>query len=119
MRETEENSEPQEHPKNLPEGAEVVEVMETNVLTKTVSGNTVATENSNYHEHSKNLLTSEAGEALRWKTHRRIVEVNSNTDLQKKASEYRECSQNSRSGEVVVTVGRTDEVSALMVNKDM
>ena len=60
MRETEENSEPQEHQKNPLERTEVVEIMETNVLTKTVSRNIVAVENSD----SKNLLVSEAGEAL-------------------------------------------------------
>ena len=64
MEETEENSEPQKYLNEPTEGAEVVEVMETSVLTKTVSGSTVAAANNDYHEHSKNSLTSEAGETL-------------------------------------------------------
>ena len=64
MEETGENGKLQNN-FETPEGAEVVEVMETSLLTKTVDGSTIVAANSDYCEHSKNLLISEAGEAVR------------------------------------------------------
>ena len=68
-----------------PEGAEVVEVMETSVLKQEKH---MVAPNSNYWEHSENSLVDEAGEALRQKTHEEEAKMKSNVKLQEEDRKY-------------------------------
>ena len=114
------DSEFPEHSQNLLDTVgEVMEVMETNVLTKTVRGSTVTVANNEYREGSQNSWSCAVGEALECKTDWKIVEVNSATNLQKKASKYREHSQNLWSDGIGVAVEHTEEIAALMTNENM
>ena len=106
MEKTEDISKFQEHSKNSPEGVrEVMKVMETDVLSQTVSGE--CTDNlqiSGDREHSRNLLSSVAGTALQRKNTEKMREITSDTNWQEMISKNFEHSRNSLSSAAGVTL---------------
>ena len=97
-----------------PEGAEVMEIMD---MTRNECA--IATQNSDFREHSKNLLGSEAGEALGQNIHQGIVKVTSNSELQNKTSKYREHSQKSWNSRETTAAEQSGEVVSRTLDRDM
>ena len=73
-----------------PEGTDVIEIMDMNTEVSVT-----APQNSDFREHSRNLLESAAGEAQERVSEQRSVKQALNSKLHSNASEYREHSQKS------------------------
>ena len=74
-----------------PERTDVMEIMDVNT-----EDSVTVPQNSNFQEHSRNLLESAAGEAQEQVSEQRSVKQALNSKLHSNASEYREHSQKSR-----------------------
>ena len=81
---------------NSPEKTEVMEIMDVDT-----KGSVTAPRNSDFREHSGNLLESAAGEAQERVSEQRSVKRTMNPELHSKTSDYREHSQKLRSSEHV------------------
>ena len=77
--------------------SERTDVME--IIDVEIKRNMTVTQNSDFREHSKNLLESVAGEAPQQPNKQRSVEKVLDPEVHKKTSEYREHSRNSRRSE--------------------
>ena len=73
------------------EKTEVMEIMDVNT-----EESVTAPQNSEFREHSRNLLESAAGEAPELVSEQRSVKQTLDSELHSNASEYREHSQKSR-----------------------
>ena len=72
----------------------MMEIMDVNT-----EDSVMVPQNSEFREHSRNLLESAAGEELELVSEQRSVKQALNSKLHSNASEYREHSQKSRNGE--------------------
>ena len=75
------------------ESSERTDVME--IIDVETKRNMMVSQNSDFQEHSKNLLESVAGEALQQASEQRSVEKVMDPEVHKRTSQYREHSRNS------------------------
>ena len=74
-------------------------------------------QNSDFREHSKNLLENAAGEALEQASEQRSVKKMIHLQLHNRTSEYRELSQKSRSSEKAIGEETSRKIVHRMLNK--
>ena len=92
------------------EGTDVVEIIDVDT-----NGSLMVLENSNFREHSKNLLESAAGEAQDQASEQRSVKKTMDLEPHNRTSEYREHSQKSWSSEKVTD----EETSRKIVHRTL
>ena len=87
------------------ERTDVVEIIDVDT-----KGSVTVSQNSDFREHSKNLLESAAGEAPEQASEQRSMEKTMDPELHNRTSEYRELSQNSRNSEKMADEETSGEV---------
>ena len=96
------------------EKTEVMEIMDVNT-----EESVMAPQNSDFQEHSRNLLESTAGEALELVIEQRSVEQALDSELHSNASKYREHSQKSRNSGKLTDVEMPRKLVKRTFSRDM
>ena len=96
------------------EKTEVMDIMDVNT-----EDGVMTPQNSNFQEHSRNLLESAAGEELELVSEQRSVKQALDSELHSNASEYREHSQKSRNDGKPTDVGTPGKLVKRTFSRDM